>query len=382
MKKLWLALLLILTINFESNGHSASNATESNQLRLGVNMHPVQDSYSPNTIFQQVQLARNIGASIIAIDIHWAWLDPNHTAITGWDTTQLNRIDSFVASLANNNMQIVAIVTETPCWASSDPNKNCAVGQYDWKYPPTNPQDFADFLTIFVNRYKGSIKYWGIWGEPNTPYRWINPNATTYTTLLKAAYPAIKAIDSNAIVLSGSLAPYDGSSGIPSVFDYLSGMYAAGAKGYFDILAYNPYTDGNTPTWYNSNFPAVSFSHSVPALRQIMQNNNDSSPIWLTETGWSTVSRNCVDCWVNTLPNTEAEQAEYMVQAINIAKNWQYVEAYIAYELIDTVLPYDNQERLEYHWGLFRKDFTAKPAANQFRDLALPSKVFLPLLQK
>ncbi|OQA19684.1 MAG: hypothetical protein BWY63_01682 [Chloroflexi bacterium ADurb.Bin360] len=345
--------------------------------KLGVVMHPLQRVYAPELASQQVQLAQSIGAAIIEIDIHWAWVEPHNPGPAGWDFEQLSWLDNFLSEIDGSGRDVVALVTETPCWASTDPNKDCAARRYDKRFPPRNPRDYADFLTHLVGRYGGRIRYWLIWGEPNTPVRWANPDAGAYTALLKAAYQAIKAADPEAVVISGSLAPRDHE---PSVFDYLNEMYAAGAKGYFDILAYNAYTDGNSPTWYHPAFPAVSFSHSVPMIRQIMQAHGDSNPIWLTEVGWSTVPINCEDCWVGTLPNTEAAQAAHMEQAIKIAQSWNYVEAYFAYELVDMIHPPDSRVSVEYHYGLFRKDLTPKPAARRFREMALANRVFLPTI--
>lgn len=355
----------------------ATPAGGSNLPRLGVFMHPMQRVYAPDLASRQVDLARSIGASIVEIDIHWAWIEPGNTGPAGWDREQLGWLEQFLNEIGEHGGDVVALVSETPCWVSADPNRDCASGRYDSRYPSRDPLDYASFLTHLVSRYGDRIKYWLIWGEPNTPIRWANPDASAYTALLRAAYQAVKAADPGAVVISGSLAPRDNE---PSVFDYLNEMYAAGAKGYFDVLAYNAYTDGNSPTWYDPAFPTVSFSHSVPMIRQIMQAHGDSRPIWLTEVGWSTVPVNCEDCWVDTLPNTEAEQGAYTEQAIRIVRSWSYVEAYFAYELVDMIHPPDSRVSVEYHYGLFRKDLTAKPAARQFREMALANRVFLPAI--
>jgi polysaccharide biosynthesis protein PslG len=374
------SLILMLAFLFSIHGGIGKNVDRDRQMLLGVNMHPLQTVYGPETMPQQVRLAKSLGAAVISFDIHWAWLDPNHTPVSGWDAVQLDRIDAFLAQVRNTNIMIAALVTETPCWASSDPEKDCVLGHYDWRYPPENPEDFADFLEVLVSLYKDDINYWIIWGEPNTPYRWVEPDPVAYTDLLKAAYPAIKDVDPDAKVVTGSLAPVDGGGETLSVFDYLAGMYASGAGDYFDLLAYNPYTDGNPPDWYNPTFPAVSFSHSVPMIREIMLANGDSSPIWLTEVGWSTVSESCVNCWVDTLPTTEAEQAEYLENAITIAQDWPYVEALLVYELVDMLVVDSQEQNLEYYFGLFRRDFSPKPAAAAFSAHTLPFRMFLPLL--
>ena len=53
-----------------------------------------------------------------------------------------------------------------------------------------------------------------------------------YVRLLKAGHRAIKAVDPQATVLAGSLAPFEGEGQFRiKALDYLRGMYTAGAKG-------------------------------------------------------------------------------------------------------------------------------------------------------
>jgi len=121
----WVLLLVVLISAFITPGEMID---PDRHLMLGVNMHPLQTVYAPETMPQQVALARGIGAEILSFDIHWAWLDPNHTPISDWDSDQLDRINAFLAQVLDRNVQIAALVTETPCWASSDPDKDCALG--------------------------------------------------------------------------------------------------------------------------------------------------------------------------------------------------------------------------------------------------------------
>jgi len=347
-------------------------------------MHPLQTVWgAPNKVNQQITLARSIGVSTIRIDIHWAWIEYLSSGTQNWNQSQIDWLNAFLDGVSGSGINILAVVMETPCWASTDPNKVCTdtTRSYDWRYPPSNPQDFANFLSQLVQRYKGRIKYWEIWNEPNLIYFWANPNPTIYTALLKAAYPAIKASDPAAIVIGGDLAPWDGSAEyLPNTLGYLDGMYLAGAKGYFDRLSIHPYTDGNSPTWYDSRWPMHSYSYSVPAVRQLMQSYGDSSPIWLTEVGYTTVPTcDPILCWTPTLPKTEVEQSNYMAEMINIAKTWDYVEALIWYELINMTDPPDQSMNPEYYFGLFHKDFSPKIAAGKFRDIVFPNKAYLPL---
>jgi hypothetical protein len=90
--------------------------------------------------------------------------------------------------------------------------------------------------------------------------------------------------------------------------------------------------------------------------------------LWITEVGWPTgpspITGQCPDCHYWKI-NTEAEQAANIALAISTIEDLGYVETLILYELIDTPAPLDpNVEHPAEHLGLFRKDFTPKPAAD------------------
>lgn len=386
MGKNWIALISLLGIwllLMALPADAAPVTAQASNLRLGVNMHPLQEAYAPSQVAQQVALAQSVRAEVIRIDIHWAWIEPTEPGSSHWNQSQLDLLDAFLAAMATRNIDVLATVMDAPCWASSDPTKSCATLDYDWHYPPRDPQEYATFAGELVKRYKSKIRYWEIWNEPNFAGFWANPDPGVYTALLKAAHQQIKANDPSAVVIAGALAPCEGPPDCPvSAVGYLEAMYAAGAKGFFDKLSYHPYTDGNTPTWYDARWPMHGYSSSVPAVRQVMQRYGDTSPIWLTELGWTTVPADgsCDDCWTPTLPKTEAEQAAYLASAIQIARGWSYVEALLWYELVDMVQPWDPAVvSFEHYFGLFRKDYSPKPAAGQFRDLTI-KKVFLPTI--
>jgi hypothetical protein len=362
------------------------DVSSSPSLTMGVNMHPLQDIYAPEQASQHIALAQTTGATMVRIDIHWAWMEPTQPGIAHWNTEQLRLLDEFIAALDGTSIDVLATVLDTPCWASSDPNKHCPSHQFDYRYPPTDPQDYATFLEALVQRYHGRIRAWEVWNEPNMHSFWANPDPVRYTALLKAAYPAVKASDPTALVIGGSLAPSDGAPTNPTLATtYLEGMYQAGARGFFDRLAYHPYTDGNTPTWYDARWPTHSYRQSVPAMHDVMQRYGDSSPIWITEIGWTTVSDACLetDCWTAILPTSEADQAAYLAETVQLARSWDFVEAWFWYELTDTIRPADpDYVSFQHHFGLFRADYQPKPAAAQFRSLALSHTQYLPLIRQ
>jgi len=200
----------------------------------------------------------------------------------------------ILPSLIESGMQIIGIL-------------------YNTNYA-NNPSGYADWCYNTVLQYKNSVHIWEVWNEPDWKTG-IN-NVASYTQMLKAAYPKIKQADPNCKVLGGSISNC-GNDGL----NYLRGMYTNGAKGFMDALAVHPYcgivSPTSTETGTGKGFWRVQDAH------QIMIDNGDSSHIWITEFGWDT----------NKV--TQEQQKNYIVEALNMAKSWSYVDVCVVYCWID-----------------------------------------------
>jgi polysaccharide biosynthesis protein PslG len=386
--KALIILLILIYFLFQSHVLSAVSQTDiHSDLILGVTMHPLHhdplnDPYDETRILVMLNNAKNIGAAVVGIDIHWNWIED--VSGSEWNPTITQWLEFVLKEASKRNLKVLAIVLETPCWASSDPDKDCSsipTYKYNSAYPPSNPQDYANFIEKLIKKYKNEIQYWQIWNEPNEVSFFIDPDSTAYTALLHAAYPVIKEHDPKAIVLGGALSPRDHSQDANvNALDFLNNMYAAGAKGYFDAFAFHPYTDGFSPNYYNPGWPMSSFYHSVPTIREHMLAHGDISPIWITESGWTTVE-SCSNCdWQPQLPTTEEEQAMYLNEVFEIIKTWDYLDGYLYYTLTDK--RNTDPTLWEDHFGLFRSDLTPKPAAYAFRDRVFVFDIYLPLIHR
>jgi hypothetical protein len=141
--------------------------------------------------------------------------------------------------------------------------------------------DVADLLKGFPLAFEEMMN------EPDL-HGW---SPATYTPYLQAGYLAAKAADPSVEVLNGGIWKYlfNGTSGATSV-DWVKGMYAAGAKGYFDAMNLHLYDDpaqhGLWSAWdmaFGSNGAGFYDSSNV---RSVMNANGDSSvPIVTTEAG-------------------------------------------------------------------------------------------------
>jgi hypothetical protein len=224
-----------------------------------------------------------------------------------------------------------------------------------------------------ANRYKGKVAAYEIWNEENGSRFWPSgPNAAAYTQLLKASYPAIKAADPSALVVFGGLVNAD--------YHYVEQAYAAGAKGYFDVMAVHPYTCWNPNFYYyvDSNENWVGDSSYTPKageretmyaytgyreVHKSMVAAGDNKPIWFTEMGWSTASTGG-SCVVD-----EQTQANYLTQAYKIAEQDPYVQVALWYNFREDFFS-TGPSYFDGGFGLMHKDFTPKPAYYAFRDYA------------
>ena len=373
--KILFILLFIICIIFQDPSLNVKSQTQNNNNPLiGVTMQPLHhdplnDPYDEARILTMLDNAQSIGAEVVGVDIHWSWIEDVSRSV--WNSGSSQRLEFFLSEASKRNFKVLATVLETPCWASSDPEKNCSASPayiYNSAYPPVNPQDYANFVGELVQKYKNQIQIWQIWNEPNEVAFFIDPDSTFYTALLKTTYPVIKAKDPNAIVLGGALSPRDHSQDENiNALDFLENMYHAGAKGYFDAFAFHPYTDGFSPYYFNEGWPMSSFMNSIPTIREHMLANGDTSPIWITESGWTTVE-NCSNCsWQPELPTTEEEQADYLDQVFELIGTWDYLDAYVYYTLTDK--RNTDPSRWQDYFGLFRSDLSPKPAADVFRKM-------------
>jgi polysaccharide biosynthesis protein PslG len=297
------------------------------------------------------------------LSLNWHDLEPSQGSYSSWWLADLDR---SVQLAHDAGVKLILNLTDGPQWASGSTNRRA---------PPRDPEDVVPFLRFIADRYQGKVQAYEIWNEENLTYWWSpGPDPAGYTALLKAAYPAVKSADPSATVVFGGLNRND--------YQFVEAAYAAGAKGYFDVMAVHPFTcksptnyywvDGNTETWIGegsdpppsgsnariSKYPYLGYRE----VRRSMLAQGDDKPIWFTEFGWSTASPTTSSCVVD-----EATQAQYLTQAFQIAEQDPYVQVALTYNLREFANPstvWDNG------FGLMRWGFTPKPAYYAFRDYA------------
>lgn len=201
-------------------------------------------------------------------------------AISAWE-----KYDAIVALAEEYSLTIQARIDSPPRWTRANPD----IGD---RAPPDDFQDYVNFAVAVAERYRGRIRYFEIWNEPNIYPEWGNQdvNPEQYTELLCRTYRALKAVDPEIVVISGALAPTVALSGRDlSDFVYLQRMYGAGAADCFDVLAVNGYGLNSGPTDRRMRPTTITFARNL-YIRDIMVVNGDAhKSIWISEAAWNPV---------------------------------------------------------------------------------------------
>ena len=179
----------------------------------------------------------------------------------------------------------------------------------------------------------------------------------------------------SSTVLLGGLSPAANAEGNIAPVDFLSQVYAAGDRAYFDAVAFHPYSFPVLPLNPQPWNAWTQMATASSSLRSVMLANGDGEKkIWVTEygapTGGPGASTNN-----GTLANysaavdhvTEALQAQMMAQAVAAEETttWMGPLFWYSYEDLGT-----STGTIENFFGLLRHDGSQKPAYPVLKGLA------------
>ncbi len=317
---------------------------------------------SRTEIDRTVALLRESGVSTVRANVSWSALEPNRKGEL--DATALANYDYAVDRARQAGLHVLMPISDgVPFWASADPNRSDAGGTRQWNryWRPVSFADYADFARRVVLRYKDrGVHAYEVWNEPNHPRFWPSGvDAGEYAAMLKAAAPAIRAADPAATVVLGGLTKSD--------YPYLEKLYAAGARGSFDVVAIHPYTGSVDPAlcWKQAGTTRNAWDAfcGIEEVRASMVAAGDSAkPIWLTEFGWST----------NTTAYgvSESEQAAFLTRAFAQLETYPYVAKAYWYAFRNLSWSRDDPLDWEANLGVLRTDFSPKPAHAALKTVA------------
>lgn len=284
---------------------------------LGVNTF-LEQEVEPEKRRRALFLAREAGFHWVRQQFRWEeieptakgnFIDPKFGAST-WE-----KYDDMVAAVSELGLELIVRLDTSPPWSR--------LGNPHAFTPPDRLEDFGDFVATVVARYRGRVRYYQIWNEPNLSFEWGNrPVApAAVTDLLRVAYTRAKAADPSALILAPALAPTlaQGPEALNEL-SFLQQMYDAGASAYFDIGSVQAYGLRGGPDDRRLGHDDVNFSRPI-LYREVMVRNGDArKPVWISEFGWNVPPPGGSGPYLYGRV-TEDQQARYTVRALGRARD-------------------------------------------------------------
>lgn len=275
------------------------------------------------------------------------------------------KYDEIVDLAGRYDLELIVRISNPPGWTR-------ALGEgadhVDTFAPPDNYQDFADFVYTVVDRYRGRVKYYQLWNEPNIYPEWgshpISPER--YVELLKAGAEAARAADPDVVIIAGALAstinlqpaaPPPANSLNDLLF--LQRMYDAGAAPFFDIVAMQGYGLYSGPTDDRMHPRVINISRHK-FIRDLMVKNGDAhKPIWIAEMNWNAAPETVTPRYGRV---TLEQQARYLPQAYHrVIDDWPWIGVANTWFLKRATDEWEQNQQPEAYFRLLTPDFTPQP---------------------
>lgn len=307
---------------------------------MGVCTHFAQRDMHAGTTFKLLKWA---GFSRIRDDLTWGAIEPRPRAYT-----IPSKFDRLVDT-ANASGIRVLFVTGYPSPAYT----------FEKSFPTTDTQRqaFANASAFAVRHFGDRVREWEIWNEPNQ----MHP-VNDYLPILKAVYPAIKAANPRATVISCGGGGAGGGPGGAMIIPIVN----AGGLEFQDAFSIHPYMSPNTPDFgYKADggpIPRVSIDVFTPHLHDrfaLKHPKADGSrlALWVTEIGWPVTQK----------PTTELDQAAYLARTYLLFRATRSQAPVYCYDFQDDGL---NPAEKEHNFGLVRPDYAPKPAYQALAAMA------------
>jgi hypothetical protein len=335
---------------------------------------------------QVIQLTKAAGFTLLKQQVRWADLEPQRGQFA---PATLAALDALIADYHQAGLQVLLSVVAAPPWAALPGG-----------HAPQDPADLEHFLRRLLGRYRGQVQYLECWNEANLATEWgpgrLWPDGPHhYVELLAACFRAARAVDPALQVILGALTPTGVGECLPTPeqctpeqlaarriaiddVQYLQALYAVQGgrvRQLFDLLGVHPGCYNNDPTWTPTLPPLDEQQRRKPAgfhghwsfyfgrldqLRGVLEQAGDGGKgMAITEFGCAT-SAQPAPGYEYARDNSEADQAAYLVRAIELARQRPWVRLFVVWNLNYRVVVPPTDEK--YAFGIVREDWTPLPA--------------------
>lgn len=275
----------------------------------------------------------NLGLNWVRTQRRWSDIE-NPQGTYNW-----TGLDDDVSKLNTAGLKISFPIQDAPSWALANPSQTV-----DGTHYLPDPTLMAGFATQVATRYNGlnghgfidaievgnedfDIYYdssYPLDTPPYQPYR----DVSFFTPVLSAVSPAIRSASPKTLV--GMCAMWWRE--FPHIQNFMTGIYTAGLKNYFDFANFHFYPGGNDPYLSENSGIYPSFVAEYQKIQSVMLAYGDGAkPIWCTEFGWAVTNVN------QSTVITQDQQNAYYKEMLDFARQSGAIQKIFFY-----TLSYDN----------------------------------------
>ncbi|MBA2431885.1 MAG: cellulase family glycosylhydrolase [Chthoniobacterales bacterium] len=228
-----------------------------------------EESTTSEKIQRDFAVLRETGAKLLRFGIGWDGIEeaPGEYNWRYWD--------EIVTTAERDGVTLLPYICYTPQWLGTDP-------QEFWREPPRDLARFAHFVEQIVTRYRGRIRAWELWNEPDNRDYWRG-SAQQFAIMFRGGAQAVRRADPDALVVLGGLAHDADSKFTRALFQ----QHALGR--WIDVINFHSYFE----TWDNRR--AEHLLQRIAGYGKLARSaRGKSSPapeLWLAEFGYSSATR-------------------------------------------------------------------------------------------
>ena len=313
-------------------------------------------------------------AVILRTLVEWSAVAPTRPANAAdpFDPAyRFDDLDEFVRNAQTRGMEVLITLWGTPGWANGNQKRQVL---------PTNVADFRNFARAVASRYSGRyagfpfVRFYTIWNESNlatflVPQFDAKGNIVSprnYARRAAAGYAGIKSGNARAQVAVGETSSNGrdkrraGQTDTVAPGTFMQLVAKANKRLKFDAWGHHPYPSpvNQKPTQIVK-WPNVTLRSMGQFERELDRAfGRKNVPVWITEYGHETKPGEPKGV-------TEAQQAQYLPQAVAIARKDPRVTMFIWFVMQDS-------QGSIWQSGVYRAAGAAKPAQSRFAAAAKP----------
>jgi len=328
--------------------------------QIGVQIHLHREDL--DAIFDHL---RALNAGWVKVQVAWKVYEP---APGRYDEERFAELDALVERAAAGGVKVLLSVAKAPDWSRS-------TAEMDG--PPRDPAHFQAFMRALASRYRGQVKAYELWNEPNLRREWngVPLDARALVDLIRAGASSVREADADALLISGAPATTGINNGASAIDDrvFLEEMLAAGVGDVVDGVGVHPYGWANPPAASaadstpaaptHNDHRSFFFADTLDDYRALLDEAGYADVrLWATEAGWGSG-----DGMGEAPPAgaafmahvSERQQALYTLEALNMAQEREGVGPVFLWNL--NFAPTFGPSFSESFYSLLRPDGSPRP---------------------